>query len=253
MPTKPSTKTREYFVHDNGGRPYKVSVVNKTAIIHKLIYNNTIKREYEPILQFECEHIFIGHSPKNPMTLFSGGYGPKYDGNTILLQLKSNGYVYIGSVIMLIRTDSEIVKYVSPVGNSDVPYPYAIDKDNNVYLFIENVVLTHKSFENNNNKLKLFSDEFNPYDTYYQTRSICEYKDNCFFIGAEPYSFNYNPDPAHKYDSLTHIEGRPQKLYLKTSNRKMILTKPSFIRIMNEFAVKKGYVPLKHLIISHTE
>jgi hypothetical protein len=44
---------------------------------------------------------------------------------------------------------------VSPVGNNHVPYPYAVDDRNNVYLMIEDVVLESYTMEQD------------PYETYY--------------------------------------------------------------------------------------
>ena len=71
------------------------------------------------------------------MTKFSGGYGKFFDGNSILLKLSKNKYVYIGSVIYSFTSYNEITTFISPVGNSDVPYPYAIDEKNNYYLLLE--------------------------------------------------------------------------------------------------------------------
>jgi hypothetical protein len=53
---------------------------------------------------------------------------------------------------------SKIIKYVSPVGNNDVPYPYGIDKNNNFYLLTADVILQDFKFT------KEFDD---PYTWYY--------------------------------------------------------------------------------------
>ena len=71
------------------------------------------------------------------MTKFSLGYGEKFDGNSILLKLSKNKYVYIGSLIYSFNAYNEITTFISPVGNNDVPYPYAIDEKNNYYLLSE--------------------------------------------------------------------------------------------------------------------
>lgn len=75
------------------------------------------------------------------MTVFSQGYGPEFDGNSILVHIKGCEYAYIGSKFYLFETDTPIVKYVSEVGNNDVPYPYAVDERGRFYLMVENVVL----------------------------------------------------------------------------------------------------------------
>jgi hypothetical protein len=69
------------------------------------------------------------------------GYAKKGTGkgNTILLEVLPNEYVYIGNEIKAFQTkqDDMIIKYISPIGNSDVPYPYAIGKKF-TYLILEN-------------------------------------------------------------------------------------------------------------------
>ena len=71
--------------------------------------------------------VFIGHSPKNKMTEFSGAYGPEFLGNSILVHKKDLDYVCIGSDIFEFTALDRILEYVSPVGNNGVPYPYAVD------------------------------------------------------------------------------------------------------------------------------
>ena len=65
------------------------------------------------------------------MTEYSGGYGDEFDGNSILVHISENKYVYIGSSIYSFESQAKIIRYISPVGNSDVPYPYAIDEKEN--------------------------------------------------------------------------------------------------------------------------
>lgn len=85
------------------------------------IFTNLIGK-YTPIT------VFIGKSVLNSMTDFSGGYGDKYDGNSILLRVGDNTefrYIFIGLNVVEFTTDEVITKYVSSVGNNQVPYPYA--------------------------------------------------------------------------------------------------------------------------------
>lgn len=83
-----------------------------------LIFTNLIKT-------LKYLEIFIGTSPFNKMTNFSGGHGKKFDGNSILLRIGENKYASIGIELFEFTTDEPIVKYVSSVGNNCVPYPYA--------------------------------------------------------------------------------------------------------------------------------
>ena len=52
-----------------------------------------------PFLSFQPKHIFIGKSKVCQMTKFSEAKdNPFYDGNTILLQIKDNEYIYISGI-----------------------------------------------------------------------------------------------------------------------------------------------------------
>jgi hypothetical protein len=112
-----------YEIHDNGGRPYLVSVQRSSS---------TVSVDFRPydseggmdtslpphrVLKSQYSNIWIGG--KN-----------KHKGNTIVLELNDGSMIYIGSNIMkfsLLPGDS-VVSYHSEVGNSDVPYPYIIGK-----------------------------------------------------------------------------------------------------------------------------
>jgi len=58
------------------------------------------------------------------------GIAPKgmYPGNSILICVEPGKYIYSGHEVYSFETKNgeEIKKYYSPVGNSVVPYPYAI-------------------------------------------------------------------------------------------------------------------------------
>jgi len=172
---------KSYLVHNNYERPFLVYIKNKEVFIytrntdlyyflpecdssfsvnyneygkhirHNNGYNKLIKK-YKNL-----KNIFVGKSPKNEMTISSGGYGKKWDGNTILLHIKNNEYVFIGTVIFKFKALSEIIKYVSPIGNNDVPCPYAIDKENNTYILLGEYLYIYKNIPK----------RINTYDYYY--------------------------------------------------------------------------------------
>lgn len=58
-----------------------------------------------------------------------------YDGSNILLHIKDYEYIYISSKLYVFTSLAKIVNFVSIEGKNDVPYAYAIDEYNNVYLF----------------------------------------------------------------------------------------------------------------------
>ena len=51
-------------------------------------------------------------------------------------------YIFVGDSIFSFESEAEICKFSSPVGNNDVPYPWAADVDGRCYLVIENTVLS---------------------------------------------------------------------------------------------------------------
>jgi hypothetical protein len=139
---------KSYYIHDNGSRPYIVYVSNKGVYVYgmdnklfhirekdyskkwtytKLIYSNN-----------NVKNVFIGKSPITKMTKFSRGHGRGFTGNSILVHEKGNKYVYIGkhNVERVTINNDKIKEYISPVGNSDVPYTVAIG-EKNVYFMLD--------------------------------------------------------------------------------------------------------------------
>lgn len=153
---------------------------------------------YAPIHTFaNVVEIFIG---KSPMTEYSVGQGDQYDGNTILLHLGGCEYIYIGDgQIRKFIAKNKIIAYSSPVGNSSVPYPFATDDHNLVYLMVEDVII----------KKNVNYDD--PYSDFYNNRcisnnfaGITEYfsKDD---NDAEwrKYNLSYDPNIVHRYYRIT--------------------------------------------------
>lgn len=155
-------KNGTYDILDNGGIPFKV-IVNSPKI--DILKSNEKGEKYIKFKTFTSDKIFIGVSPLTPMTDFSGGHGEKENGNSILLHLTGLTYVFIGWDIYSFDALHPITYYISEVGNSSVPYPYAIDDHQNVYLMIEKKVIVV-------NKNKKIVDEMNgePYNYYYEQK-----------------------------------------------------------------------------------
>ena len=146
-------KGKAYTVHDNGGRPFKVFVTKTEVVI--FAETDEERKEYNKrVLTIkDYSNIFIGR-----------GTGAGWQvGNSILVEVKPGTYVFIGWNVYSFKINEVIKKYVSPIGNSDVPYPYAIGTKN-TYLMTELV--------------KLDNDEFSgdPYKYYYFDLSKSERK-----------------------------------------------------------------------------
>lgn len=224
---------KTYLIHDNGGRPFKV-VINQYVSIYKYTgYNETTNKEtysQDPIIILQnINNIFVGKSHENEMTKFSDGYGPDFDGNSILIHVKNNEYIYIGSKIFRFYSFSDIIDYKSPVGNNDVPYPYAIDKENNYYLMIEDVVINKKSTN--------FDD---PYNYYYNLKlstpkEINGKKIKFFYIGNKKYNFSFNSRPHKKYDWISKWEDFGEGMYyILEDNEKYKIDRKEYIKIIKK-------------------
>lgn len=168
-PSNNSLLVKSYTTHDNGGHAFLVNIMkNEDVEIFKQdsenyyvldsdyaandddnswIFNKFVKK-YQPI------QTFIGKSLKNEMTLFSGGHGSQLDGNSILLQIGINKYAHIGERIYDFKTNEPILEYYSPVGNSDVPYPYGISQ-NFFYDFLDKIYISLDKFPKLTKTLKL--------------------------------------------------------------------------------------------------
>lgn len=226
---------QQYFTHDNGGRPFRVELNETNVMIYK-------EETDELICNFEPESVFIGKSPHNKTTRYGGDDGPFFDGNSILLKMEGYKYIYIGEVIYSFSCCHEIAEYVSPVGGSDVPYPYAVDTEQNYYLMIENVVLTNVPEKYKNA----------PYDYYFEVydmlpedkQGIAKYQDIMeYYIDDEPYTLNYYSNPSEDYDRL--IPGYGNNMYIvKTDGNKTLLSKKDYIKILEDFGETMGFKKL---------
>jgi hypothetical protein len=165
---------KNYLIHDNGGRPFRVEVNPAEKMVN--VFINYKFDEYEKlfnkkVFSSKYQKIWIGKSPKTEMTLFSNGYGSKFDGNSILIEKSNNTYVFIGKNIFSFKSVKPIIEFISPVANSDVPLPYAIDSaidsEGNFYLMTENIMIKPTPITLKIMKMKVF--EGNPYDFYYST------------------------------------------------------------------------------------
>jgi len=170
-----------YYTHDNGGRPFLMYILEaqepredretQKVRIYKIpkethyFVEDDISHDYyvELVAEYDAVNIFIGHSPLNDITKFSGGHGPRFDGNTNLLDLGDGKYVYVGEEIYEFTTDDRIIRYYSPVGNNDVPYSFAVG-EKYVYFMADNAYISREIYDE---KVPLSETETDGYLYYY--------------------------------------------------------------------------------------
>lgn len=241
-----------YQTLDNGGHPFAVTVREKcrTVSVACLTWSDD---DNDPPVRKECfeavpKRIFVGKSPFNAMTEYSGGHGRKFDGNSLLLMFEGNRCLHIGANVFGFIARNEIVKYVSPVGNSSVPYPYAVDREGLVYLMVDEVILLNmpKGSE--------------PYPDYYQLslitpdlssgktqRPVFEAFEGItqYFIGKRAYTLRYNPGGAESYDETSRrFHHEPQYIVVDGDNKRL-LTRDMYAGIMRRFGAAAGLARLR--------
>ena len=145
-------KIHKYNIHDNGSVPYIVHDDGKKIQIFKTDIKTDSDLPMEKYLDIKYKKIFVGKDNNNKNT-----------GNSLLLQISKNKYIYVGSSIYMFQIDDTIISYKSPIGNSDVPYPYAIGTKY-TYLMIEKVYIDNKVLEGSFPK---YIDTNDPYAKYY--------------------------------------------------------------------------------------
>lgn len=150
-----------YYPMDNSRIPFMVKLTTTTVELYKSTKPNTdtfdklvCKHKIKSYILGKCIFKTCDHSPI---------------GNTILVNLKGTRYLFIGNMMAYEFDIGEVItEFGSPVGNNDVPYPYARTATK-IILFIENTVIDKSILDNYsfNPKDKDNWDSKDPYYYYY--------------------------------------------------------------------------------------
>lgn len=176
-------KTAEkYKTLFNGGTAYLVYIYKSKSNYVVEIYkrNSYVDENFNKFVKrytvSNKNNITIGRSRKLKNGKYNGEYDNKYNGNTILLYLgqtnKKHNYVYICAEILEFSTDYKINDYVSQIYDNSVAYAYAIDSDNNYYLFDSGVVILLSNIKNSDYDNK----SYDIYDYYYNNEKLLKKK-----------------------------------------------------------------------------
>ena len=239
-----------YYTHDNGGRPYKV-IINNNSQLNKNSNKIEIFNNYNGCLIAEYNHIkiWIGESPHTEMTDYSDGYGEKFIGNSILIEIQNDYYIFIGDTIYSFIAENKIIKYVSEVGNNDVPYPYAVDSNNQYYLMIEGVILKNIPTEYN----------YNPYGYYYHSDTKEKYKD---ILGIQGFNADNDNDTNNEKEFyFISFQTNPREHYnrpwmknlhatnIETGSDNYPVSEDDYVKMMETLSLECGYKILERKII----
>ena len=120
---------KTYMIHDNYSVPFIVDVAPGKATVFKTTFEeNKEFKKAAVVKEIAYKQIWIGDN------MLGGKYYAKkdqYKGNSILIQAASGKYIYVGHKMMefSLQPGDTVIKYNSPVGNNDVPYPSIVGKD----------------------------------------------------------------------------------------------------------------------------
>jgi hypothetical protein len=140
-------KYKKYYTLDNGSKKYKVIISEKNIYIFSNNLDSDIKKQV--LCQRKIKQIFIGKNTKKYSV-----YNGLFSGSSILVEIKKNSYIFIGTKIIEFNTLEPIIEFHSIMSNSSVVYPFALT-NNYAYLILENVYL------------KRDFDDKDPYEVYY--------------------------------------------------------------------------------------
>jgi hypothetical protein len=253
-----------YNTLDNNDYAYIVDI-NK-AYIHILDYvtSKMVLKIKDP------KAIFIGKSKETNITWSKNTYGKKYDGNTILINTVLDTYIYIGYKIISIEM-SNIVTFDSPVGPNGKSYSYAIDTNENYYLFEEDVIIKKLPEKYKDDPYNYFYNNvcMNINEQHFKItikpKLIIRFKSNVkkpiiklkvkyiihFCVGGDLnlYQFRYQPFPDEYYD---YLMTKSTDIYMLINNNKTVLTKQMYCNLMKEYGNSMNMEPLNHNLINNS-
>jgi predicted GIY-YIG superfamily endonuclease len=147
------SKGKTYDIHDNGRRPFFVTVQGDSVTVEKNMDKYemkdgvfvTLQKPRKKLLEMKVDHVFVGK--KSPTGGYDGLKPSEAEGNSILVE-KGSKYIYIGHEIYEFSPveGDTIEAYYSDIGNSDVPYPYAVGKTH-VYIMLEKAAVDKSFFD----------------------------------------------------------------------------------------------------------
>jgi hypothetical protein len=127
-------KGKVYDVLDNGARPYRVYVDGSTVSIYIGKRNSDYTYDYDKLVRtIKAKEVHLG-GKKSQL------------GNSILVHVSGNNYLYIGHEIYEFQIEDEVDTYFSIVGNSDVPYPVLLGTQN-AYFMLDRCYVPRSEFD----------------------------------------------------------------------------------------------------------
>lgn len=125
---------KTYITQYNGGKPYQVEVSKSKIIISDTpdsedSDNEHSKKEQQIMTIENYARVFVDE-------------GNDFEGATVLINVEDLKYMFVFNHVYSFEAEKPIDKFYVNMGNSNVPYSYAVDEANNYYLLTEGVIFT---------------------------------------------------------------------------------------------------------------
>lgn len=155
-----------YKTLDNGGNPFSVEINSNLRTVSV----NTLNCKSKYNQDWRYKKLFIGKGSYNTTD-------EDFVGNAILFKVKSenNTYVYICERVIVFDLQEPICHFVSTVGNSGVPYSYAVTESEYIFFQCSFTVYEHKLMYHQIIKSvphKFIQNPTDPYKDFYFNKKI---------------------------------------------------------------------------------
>jgi len=115
-----------YITQSNGGPRFLVEINSCCINIYSIKYTKEGDGNYiaeKHVFHTKFDSVFIGQDKRYK----------DFKGSAILIEVAENSYIYVCDSIASFKTKEPIKLFYLNIGNSAVPYPYAVDVDRNAY------------------------------------------------------------------------------------------------------------------------
>lgn len=163
-----------YQIHDNGDTPFEVNVRGKTVEVCKGAKNadGGYDNYDEQVMKLAVKAVYPGTNLQTPMEVRVFGSDPSV-GNTVLLHVTDDTYIYIGGEIYHFRLQKgeTVEAYYSKIGSNDVPYPVLLGTQR-IYFPLEHVSVERALFDRYDMNEMEWADAYQYYYGYKGKRSM---------------------------------------------------------------------------------
>lgn len=164
---------QSYLILDNGINQFRVEINGKSVEIYNavIVGEDWGDVEYrELVKKVTVKNVYPGEVPGREVGKMDNNarwYEEADRGNTVLLHVRRNTYIFVGKAIYQFTMEDDVVAYYSYVGSNQVPYPVLLGTKN-VYFMLDHTYVPRSLFPETMNE-KEWADA---YEYYYGMKSI---------------------------------------------------------------------------------